>query len=636
MFSATKFQQDATKRSRALSIPKRISLPIIRKVVEWRRSSGEEWTVDRLKSIKLDVIRAKAGLPFCSSWIARNSRYHKGMFGTLEKWMSKSDKHFAKGLQMLQVYTTFFAPQVTENQKEKFISGVTAPLPELSIVEKACSLIDKGYDLYPEKLLVRKLDSPQPLVDMIPSPNRRAPLLDSSVPEEEGIIDSMQFLMGTTKGHEHYLKYKDHYRSVFGELWSSLCDPENRVNNKDVFGKFKVTDHFLVGRIGLIQEPGYKLRAVANPGRVFQRVLQPLGDRIYSFLRDLPFDCTFDQHKAFPVLQEALTHSKTVYSIDLSGATDYFPLSLQRHLLLKVFPKVDVDLFCDLSQATWYMPGFGNISWKRGQPLGLYPSFGAFALTHGCLLLGLLGKEWDNHFFILGDDVVILDPKLAQDYLALLAELGCPVSSSKTLTSSSLCEFGGKVLLPSIVISQYKWREISDDSFLDIAKILGPKSLPLFQVRQVKIIKRFSEIPDFLGGLGWNPKGKPLEDRCSDPLSWPDQLPVDHLMDYSAVRIRNLLNSKSYQRTIFTKPIGYQSMWFDKDRDLDQRSSLTVKQFLPGLVNLDKRILGRNIDALSLSLYGKHAELPINTLDGNTLRPSLLLVMEAKVRRKDR
>jgi hypothetical protein len=636
MFSATKFQQDATKRSRALSIPKRISLPIIRKVVEWRRSSGEEWTVDRLKSIKLDVIRAKAGLPFCSSWIARNSRYHKGMFGTLEKWMSKSDKHFAKGLQMLQVYTTFFAPQVTENQKEKFISGVTAPLPELSIVEKACSLIDKGYDLYPEKLLVRKLDSPQPLVDMIPSPNRRAPLLDSSVPEEEGIVDSMQFLMGTTKGHEHYLKYKDHYRSVFGELWSSLCDPENRVNNKDVFGKFKVTDHFLVGRIGLIQEPGYKLRAVANPGRVFQRVLQPLGDRIYSFLRDLPFDCTFDQHKAFPVLQEALTHSKTVYSIDLSGATDYFPLSLQRHLLLKVFPKVDVDLFCDLSQATWYMPGFGNISWKRGQPLGLYPSFGAFALTHGCLLLGLLGKEWDNHFFILGDDVVILDPKLAQDYLALLAELGCPVSSSKTLTSSSLCEFGGKVLLPSIVISQYKWREISDDSFLDIAKILGPKSLPLFQVRQVKIIKRFSEIPDFLGGLGWNPKGKPLEDRCSDPLSWPDQLPVDHLMDYSAVRIRNLLNSKSYQRTIFTKPIGYQSMWFDKDRDLDQRSSLTVKQFLPGLVNLDKRILGRNIDALSLSLYGKHAELPINTLDGNTLRPSLLLVMEAKVRRKDR
>jgi hypothetical protein len=299
-----------------------------------------------------------------------------------------------------------------------------------------------------------------------------------------------------------------------------------------------------------------------------------------------------------------------------------------------MFPDIEVNLFCDLSKASWYMPHYGEISWRRGQPLGLYPSFGAFALTHGCLLLGLLNKEWDNHFFILGDDVVILDDQLAQDYYQMLMHLGCPVSLQKSLHSNSLCEFGGKIISANSVISQYKWRGISDDSFVDIAKIIGPKSLALFMPRQVKIIKRLSQIPDFLGGLGWNPKGLPLEVRCSDKLIWQDELPVDHLMDYSVVRIRNLLRSQIYQRTMFTKPIGSNSLWIDKDRDLDQRSSLLIQKLLPSsLWKMDKKILGKNIDGVSLSLYGEKADLPINTLDGLTLRPTLLSVWEAKVRR---
>jgi hypothetical protein len=352
-------------------------------------------------------------------------------------------------------------------------------------------------------------------------------------------------------------------------------------------------------------------------------------------LKQLPFDCTFDQTKAIPVLQDALLHGKTIYSIDLSGATDYFPLALQKHLLHKMFPDIEVSLFCDLSQASWYMPKFGEISWKKGQPLGLYPSFGAFALTHGCLLLGLLNKDWDNQFFILGDDVVILDDQLATDYFQALELLGCPVSIPKSLSSNSLCEFGGKLITSHTVISQYKWRGISDESFIDIAKILGPKSLSLFKPRQVKVLQRISSIPDFLGGLGWNSEGLPLEKRCLDPLIWSDKVPVDLLMDYSLVRLRNLMKSKVYKSAIFTCSYGYNATLIDIDRDLDQRSSLLIKKSLPTLVGMEKKLLGKNIDGVSLSLYGKHADLPINTLDGNILRSSVLLQMEAKMRRKE-
>lgn len=632
--SQTQLLQGAVQRAKAFSIPKRIYFPIIKKIGKWYRCSGEDWTVDRLKAIKLDVIRHRAGMPPISSWISRNSLGLKGEFGPLEKWMLSKDTRFAKGIQLLQIYTLFYAKRVTPKQEQKFLSGVMSEPPLPSILLDVFKVIDKGFELLPVKVSYSKTGKCQPLVDMLPSPNKRSPLPKSSVPEEDGIVDSLRFLFETQEGFSHYTKYKhSHYYDLLGGLWDVLIDPENRVNNKGIFDKFTKHGSFLVGRIGLIQEAGHKLRAVANPGRVFQRVLEPFGRRIYSYLKSLPFDCTFDQSKAIPILQEALSHGKTIHSIDLSGATDYFPLALQRHLLLKMFPDIEVSLFCDLSQASWFMPQKGEISWRRGQPLGLFPSFGAFALTHGTLLLGLLNKEWNNQFFILGDDVVILDDQLAQDYYQLLQLLECPVSIPKSLHSNSLCEFGGKIVTTSTVISQYKWRGISDDSFIDIARIIGPKSLALFKPRQVKILKRLAPIPDFLGGLGWNPDGLPLESRCQDRLIWSEELPVDLLMDYSVVRLRNLMKSKLFNQTIFHQPYGHQATWIDKDRDLDQRSSLLLKSLLPSsLWKMDKYILGKNIDGLSLSLYGEHADLPINSLQGNTLRPSVLQLMEAKVR----
>jgi hypothetical protein len=603
-------------------------------VVTWYKCSGEEWTIDRLKAIKLDVIRRQAGMPPVSQWISRKNLYFKGSFGLLDKWMSHSDKNFSRGIQLLQLYTLFYANGITPKQKEKFISGVLSVSPQPSALSLSKEIVDKGYELLPNRVMYKRLSSCKPLVDMIPSPCKRAPLVDCSVPEHEAIVDSMKFLFETTEGFQHYIKYKDtHYKFVLDGLWDVLRDPYNRKENARVFEPIKKHNSFLVGRIGLIQEAGYKLRAVANPGRIFQRVLEPFGNAIYDYLKTLPFDCTFDQNKAIPVLQDALTHGKTIHSIDLSGATDYFPLALQEYLLRRMFPDIEVNLFCDLSRASWYMPQYGEISWTRGQPLGLFPSFGAFALTHGTLLLGLLNKEWNNQFFILGDDVVILDDQLAQDYYQILHLLGCPVSVPKSLHSNKLCEFGGKIVSPSTVISQYKWREISDESFMDLAKILGPRSLSLFKPRQIKIIRRFSTIPDFLGGLGWNPNGLPLEQRCNDNLIWQEKLPVDLLMDYSAVRLRNLMASKVYQRTIFNQPVGWNTTMIDKDRDLDQRSSLLIKKLLPSsLWKMDKTLLSKNIDGVSLSLYGKHADLPINTLVGNTLRPSLLQRMEAKVR----
>jgi len=631
--SRTKLQSGLRQRSVALAIPRSISTAFIKLFMRWYTCSGEQWTIDRIKAIKLDILRGKAGQQPVSTWISRSrSGIIKGEIGQLQKWMFRKETNFARGLQLLQCYTLFYSGKVTEQQKEKFLGGVLSEAPQPDQIELATLFVLKGLRL--SKLSrVRKLDHPKPLEMMLPSPNKRAPLPDKSVDEDRGIVDSIRFLYDSFSGLQHLNRYyESHYKhalchiepAFFNDYGHFLCPkgyPYPLDHRKDL----------LAGRIGLIQEAGYKLRAVANPGRIFQNVLEPLGKSIYSLLTHLEWDCTFDQNKAIPVLQEWLGQGKMVHSIDLTGATDYFPLDLQIALLSKLFPKEDVNLFRELSTSSWYFPGMGEVKWKRGQPLGLFPSFGAFALTHGILLLGLLGKPYNNQFFVLGDDVVILDDTLAQDYLQMMKSLDCPVSLSKTISSSSLCEFAGKVITSRRVIPQLKWRDVSDDSFLDIARLLGHQSIRLFKPRQVKVIKELAIIPDFLGGLGWNPNGLPLEERTNAHWMWKEKDPMDHLMGYSTVVIRNLMKSDLYGMVAMSD-VSHYSTYNLRRTALDQRASHFVELLLgPSFRRMPLTVLGKNVDMVYKSLYGDKIDLPFNPGEGESLRPSLLESWEAKL-----
>lgn len=222
----------------------------------------------------------------------------------------------------------------------------------------------------------------------------------------------------------------------------------------------KVMVQPIAGKIGLIQERGMKLRSVANPFRIFQHVLTPFGDYIYNMLEHLEWDCTFDQTKAQPFVTKALQDNKTLYAYDLSSATDKFPLSIQLDLISKlngdentrrVKPKAKVsnitikdiedsiEVFEHLSRAHWYTDLFETknvhrrfIQWTQGQPLGLYPSFGLFALSHGLFVRTLeknLGLR--DSFRILGDDIIITNKDLALSYKESVTSLGCVISESK-------------------------------------------------------------------------------------------------------------------------------------------------------------------------------------------------------------
>jgi len=459
------------------------------------------------------------------------------------------------------------------------------------------------------------------------SPQRRGPTLLGSVPEEDSLIDSSLYLLDTVEGWMHYLKYLDLYRPVLKDVL-----PYD-VIRKGMRTPSNVQGRFVVGRVGLIQEPGYKLRAVANPGRVFQRVLEPLGDSLYSMISHFPWDCTFSQEKAHPFLQSALAAGRTVSSIDLTGATDYFPLTLQEDVMRWLFPKdpLLMDLFHEVCTGSWFMPGYGYISWTKGQPLGLYPSFGAFALTHGLLLLGICGCEYNHQFFVLGDDVVILDTHLANEYMRILSVLGCPYSESKTIRSSKLCEFAGKIVTPSAVVPQLKWRACSDDSFVDVIRLLGSRGVGLLRHQQKQVISAIAEVPEFLGGLGWNPNGKPLEDRLMAPWIFQDDYkPQSRVTGLSRERISKLMRSSLVQsgmRNLVSQ--GREVQYLLPDDDLDQRSLSLTQAHIPRLWPW-YMILGKNLDLVFHSLT-QGLDLPIKVEMGSSRRSTTLQVWQRRL-----
>jgi hypothetical protein len=287
-----------------------------------------------------------------------------------------------------------------------------------------------------------------------------------------------------------------------------------------------------IGKISLIQEPGFKLRAVANPNRVLQAALQPLKVVLGETLSRVGQDSTFDQSAGVEAVRGWLAKGIKVHSVDLSDATNLFPLNFTASCLRALKPQdlcEDeylrlVELFVEASR----MPFFSKLNgitevfhFTRGQPLGLGPSFFAFALSHHFLLheicSGLHVKA--DCYRILGDDIVIASDTVHNAYLNRLAELGCKVSVEKSFSSTDMAEFAGKIITRNSVIPQFKWRELSDQNLVDFCRNLGPRSVGLLSPRQKELIAFLAAVPTFLGGLGWNPKGIPLADRLSEPFT---------------------------------------------------------------------------------------------------------------------
>jgi len=500
-------------RLMSLGLTKQESSDIITQIGKWVRCNGEEWTVKRFKDLNSLYLHRIAGSKNFKPnlWLALdNNGLPKGPMKRLFRGSSR--RNFSKVLTGLKIYSVFIAEEMTKDQRTKFFGSMESPVktglssyPKLGMDPSWFARRQEGLGLRPITLDSR---CPPTFLEYCTS-GKRGPSGFSETGKTEYETNHMaMFLHGARSYQVRKIvgEFKDHFDSVI---------PVHDFFNQKPFPSNEGPAHN-VGVISVIQEPGYKSRLVANPSRVIQAALEPLKEDITNALRVLPTDVTHDQFSAIKPIQNWLKEGMRVHSIDLSDATNLFPWKFQKEMLKLHFhgdrQRTMIEIMDRVSKSDWGTTlktgEFETVSFTRGQPQGLGPSFAAFAFTHNLLLAGMCHKRKlvpSKTFRVLGDDVVINNDEVARAYRMTLNNLGCKVSEGKSFSSRYLAEFAGYTITPRSYGKGYKWRNVSDRSFFDFVKNLGPNSVGYLNPAQRTVAKFLLKGHKAMGGLGVNP-----------------------------------------------------------------------------------------------------------------------------------
>jgi hypothetical protein len=105
--------------------------------------------------------------------------------------------------------------------------------------------------------------------------------------------------------------------------------------------------------------------------------------------------------------------------------------------------------------------GLDKVYYSVGQPMGALTSWAMLALTHHTLVqwsafrAGVIKPgEWFSDYAVLGDDIVLANERVSDEYLLVLDELGVTVGLAKSLTSTSgALEFAKRFIVGNVNLS---------------------------------------------------------------------------------------------------------------------------------------------------------------------------------------
>lgn len=227
-----------------------------------------------------------------------------------------------------------------------------------------------------------------------------------------------------------------------------------------------------LGKLGLKDEPG-KVRVFAMVDWWTQVLLKPLHLMIFSLLRKIRQDATFDQGRGVRYANRLSQLGLKAYCYDLSAATDRLPVLLQAMLVNNIVPGLG-QLWAELLvERAYAVPvaarrrGFHvaeAVKYSVGQPMGALSSWAMLALTHHFIVqlaaFRAGHRAWFRLYVVLGDDVVIFDHDVALRYCAIMADLGVDIGFAKSLVSKDSFEFAKRYYRRGEDLSPLSFREI--------------------------------------------------------------------------------------------------------------------------------------------------------------------------------
>jgi len=129
------------------------------------------------------------------------------------------------------------------------------------------------------------------------------------------------------------------------------------------------------GRLSFVKDPEAKLRIIAISDYYTQLFLKPIHDKIMNLLKHFNSDRTYTQDPS----NEWEDNGHSFWSLDLSSATDRFPIYLQKRLLVRVFNEEFANSWSWLlSNRKFELPEDGPVKYVKystGQPMGTYSSW---------------------------------------------------------------------------------------------------------------------------------------------------------------------------------------------------------------------------------------------------------------------
>lgn len=221
-------------------------------------------------------------------------------------------------------------------------------------------------------------------------------------------------------------------------------------------------------RLVAIHDKEGKTRVIAILDYWSQTALYPLHSWIFDILKKIPQDMTFNQGRFKDiVLKWDPSGVKTKkFSVDLTQATDRFPMSLLFMVLAGFLPKRKVEAWKDIMVGYPFSYSGADVHYSVGNPMGAYSSWASFALAHHFVVYVACRQActpWSRaKYVLLGDDILIGDRRVARKYLKILKELGVEVSVAKTFESYTLCEFAKRLLYLGEEVSPFPISAISD------------------------------------------------------------------------------------------------------------------------------------------------------------------------------
>nr|UFP63223.1 RNA-dependent RNA polymerase [Melanconiella theae mitovirus 1] len=196
------------------------------------------------------------------------------------------------------------------------------------------------------------------------------------------------------------------------------------------------------GRLSIVEDPELKKRIIAMLDYHSQWVLRPIHDGLMNLLKHFPCDRTYTQNPFNKWKEEGNFHS-----LDLTAATDRFPISIQRKLMRIIYShKLAMDWDRLLVMRNYEAPDGRTYSYSVGQPMGAYSSWAAFTLSHHLVVAyaahrcGFKLGSFDQ-YILLGDDIVIKHNRVSQVYISIMGKLGVDISFQKTHVSKHTYEF---------------------------------------------------------------------------------------------------------------------------------------------------------------------------------------------------